>query len=57
MRRRTTITRKGTGKEISQGEPQVEVVHVEEDVPPLEENAYLPNFTPECAYLLLQGVY
>ena len=48
---------KGTGKEISQGEPQVEVVHVEEDVPPLEENAYLPNFTPECAHLLLQGVY
>ena len=27
------------------------------DVPPMEENAELLGFTPECAHLLLQGVY
>ena len=26
------------------------------DVPPPEENAYLPDFTPERVYLLLKGV-
>ena len=34
-----------------------ELVRVGRDVPPLEENADLPDFTPERAHLLLQGVY
>ena len=27
------------------------------DLPPPEENADLPDFTPECVQLLLQGAY
>ena len=35
----------------------MEVVHVGGGVPPLEENAHLPDFNPERVHLLLQGVY
>ena len=40
----------------SRGAP-VEVVYVGGDVPPPEENADLPYFSPERAHLLLQGFY
>ena len=36
---------------------RVEVVCVGGDGAPLEENADHPDFTPERAHLLLQGVY
>ena len=42
--------------ETPRGAP-VEVIRVEGDVTPPEENADLPDFIPECAYLLLEEVY
>ena len=35
----------------------LEVVRVWGDVPPLEKNADQTDFTPERAYLLMEGVY
>ena len=43
-------------RDTPRGAP-VEVVRVGGDVPPLEENGDHPEFTPERAHLLLQGVY
>ena len=34
-----------------------EVIRIGGDFPPPEENTDLPDFTPECAHLLLQEVY
>ena len=49
--------RKGTGTEISHGGEQTEVVRAGGTCPFLEEEEYLPDFTPERAHLLLRGVY
>ena len=38
------------------GEP-VDIVYMGGDMPPLEGNAYLPEFTPGRAHLLFQGLY
>ena len=46
----------GSDGETPRGAP-VEVIRVGGGVPLLEENAGLPVFTPECAHILLQGVY
>ena len=35
----------------------LEAIYVGGDLPPAEENADLPDFTPELAHLLLQEVY
>ena len=37
--------------------PTVEVINVGGDLPLPEENADLPDFTPERVHLLLRGVY
>ena len=42
--------------ETQRGAP-VEVSRVGGDIPPPEENSDLPGFHPQCAHLLLQGVY
>ena len=44
------------GRDTPRG-ARVEVVRMGGDVPPLQENSDHPDFTPECAHLLLQGVY
>ena len=56
-RKRKDTRRKGTGTEIPHGGHRSRSLACEGDVPPPEENAYLPGFCPENAHLLLQGVY
>ena len=56
-RERRGIRRKGTGTERPQGGATVEVIPIGGDATLLEENANLQGFTPEHAYLLLQGFY
>ena len=51
------MTRKGTGTEIPQGGHRWRWAAWGVGVPPPEENADLPEFVPEHAHLLLQGVY
>ena len=48
---------KGTGMENIPRGAQVEVTRVGGNVPPLEENEYLPGFSPERVHLLFQEVY
>ena len=48
---------KGTGMGNIPRGAQVEVTRVGGNVPPLEENEYLPGFSPERVHLLFQEVY
>ena len=51
------MRRKGTGTEILQGEHRYRWSTWGRGMLPPELNTYLPDFNPEHAHLLLQGVY